>query len=487
MPWVCFFYGGIHLVSTGLDPVIDTGWVLPWNIAKRRYLSYGIFFFYFNMTNGHSIKVTNRKDGITMKVKLDKNKFANIDNAFMMLKEDSQSDSPLIIIEENLKFCFGCDFDVNVVGHFSNSSTFNDTKLFVMSVFPEVSTMDKIISACMSDKDLDAIKKLWKENKKWTIEIDERIFHEFDFTPREYTAILLHEVGHIASSSSIPNRIGLILRYEIIKSSGTSKALIRDKVFGRLMSLPILDACISDGKRDRTSIAEEIKADAFAKHLGYSKELQSVLTKLIKSELYPNTTSLDDKIKATAKFSLSTLEDFQARKDKLVKKSLLSLKESCDSPYINSIIDEFIESVFEDYEGSTTFSVAESKVNYMMERAENDVEEYFKEAFIFGKKELKRIDPAELDYILVRTNQIKNENDKMMLLSYLHSKMDIVTYYMDILSSPKYSKKYRVPYTMEQLQQIKKELETMRINIINFKIPERNKNILVQWPSDYEG
>lgn len=423
-----------------------------------------------------------------MKIKLDKSKFQNIDNAFRILIEDSENCTAEKIIEENLKDCFGCDFEVNVVGHFSNSSNFNETNLFVMSVFPEVTTMDKIIDACMSDKNTDAIKKLWQENKKWNIEIDERIFHDFKFTEREYTAILLHEVGHIVCSTSLPNRISLILRYELIKSKSSTKMMLKDKVFSRILSLPILDACISDGKRDRNSIKEEIKADAFAKKMGYSKELESVLTKLINSPLYPKGSTINDKMQKLAKFSISNLEDLQARKDVLAKKSLLSFREACISPYINSVLDEYIESVYNDNPDSIKFSVEGSKVKYMMERADKDIEEgYYKEFFIFGKKELKRIDPAELDYILVRTNEIKNENDKMMLLSYLHSKMDIVDYYTQILKNPSLSKKYRVPYTLEQLAQLHNEMLKMRMNIINFKIPERNRGVLVSWPDAYQG
>ena len=414
-----------------------------------------------------------------MKIKLDKSKFQNIDNAFKIIKE-TPAQAALDMIQDNLKACFNVDFDVKIIPA-------NDS-FFVMSVFPEVSTMEKIIQACMSDKNIDAIKSLWEANKKWYIEIDQRTISNFNFSERELTAILLHEVGHIVCSTSLPNRISLILRYELIKSKSSTKMMIQDKIFAKILSLPILDACISDGKRDRNSIKEEIKADAFAKKMGYSKELESVLTKLINSPLYPKGGTTDDKMKKLAAFSLSNLEDFQARKDALAKKSLLAFRESCESPYINSILDDYMETVFNDNPESMTFSAEGSKVKYMQERADKDIEDgYFREFFIFGKKELKRIDPAELDYILVRTNEIKNENDKMMLLSYLHSKLDIVEYYIQILRDPHLSKKYRVPYTMEQLIQLKETLLKMRLNIISFKIPERNRNILVSWPSNYDG
>lgn len=414
-----------------------------------------------------------------MRVNLNKDKFSDIEGAFTVLKEDPDSNAALQIIKKSLEESFGCEFDISVIGEGTNTNN----KLFVMSVYPEMDTITKVIQACSENKSIDVIKKLWETNKKWTIEIDGKILDDniISCTEKELTAMILHEVGHIICSNSIPTRISLILRYEIAKSKSTNKILLKDKVFSTIMSLPILDACISDGKRDKSSIKEEIKADKFVKKLGYQNELLSVLTKLSSNKLYPSTNY--DKMKETSSFSLQTLQDFQDRRDNLVKSSLLSLKESCQSVYINNVLDDFIETVFED--GAN--AIVGSKLQYMHERADKLIEDnYYTEFFIF-KKSLKRIDPAELDYIDVRINEIRDENDKMMLISYVHSKLDIVNYYIDILSNPKTTNKYKIPHSLDQLLDMRKRLYTSRDNILKYKIPERNKNILVSWPSGYEG
>ena len=124
----------------------------------------------------------------------------------------------------------------------------------------------------------------------------------------------------------------------------------------------------------------------------------------------------------------------------------------------------------------------------MQEKADKDIEDgYFTEFFVFGGKQLKRIDPAEIDYIFVKINEIHNEHDKMMLISYLHSKLDLVNYYISIMENPSLYKKYSIPHTLDQLYSIKKELLRAREEILRYKIPERNKGILVAWPSGYEG
>lgn len=419
-----------------------------------------------------------------MKINLNKNKFTAIDGAFLVLKEDPSSNAALKIIKQSLEDCFDCIFDIKVI---TDSPTNSD--LFVMSVYPEIPIIDKIITAVMSDKGTDAIKQLWETNKKWTIEIDGKMLEDeiIPCTERELTAMLLHEVGHIVCSTSLPNRISLILRYELMKTSASNKMMIKDKVFRTILSLPILDACISDGKRNGSSIKEEIKADTFSKKMGYQKELLSVLTKLINNRKYPSNVSINDKMSKISNFSLQTLEDFQQRRDKLAKKGLLSMKEACQSPYINSVIEGFIETVFEDSDESLSL-IDGKKIQYMQERADKDIEDgYFTEFFIFGKKELKRIDPNEVDYIAVKIQDIKNNNDKMMIVSYIHSKLDLVEYYISIMENPKLSKKYNIPHSLNQLYDVKKRLLLLRKTAIEYKIPERNKGILVSWPSGYEG
>lgn len=421
-----------------------------------------------------------------MNIRLNKDKFTAIDGAFLVLQENINSTAAIDIIKKSLEDCFkDCKFTINIINSVDNHDPF-----FVMSVFPEVSVIDKVIVAVMSNKETKAIKQLWETNKNWTIEIDSRILKNspdsLKFSNTELTAMLLHEVGHIVCSTSIPNRISLILRYEMMNSKITNRMMLKDKIFRKILSLPILDSCISDYKRDKSSIKEEIKADAFAKKMGYTDELMSALTKLTKCKAYTNTTTLNEKMSKDTQFALNTLSDFQQRKDKLAKHNLLALKEECNSEYINSVIDTFLETVFEDPEESLSIFDGK-KIKLMQERADKDIEDgYYTEFFLF-KKELKRIDPAEIDYINAKIIAMKNENDRMMIISYIHSKIDLVEYYISILQNPKLSKKYDIPHTMIQLKALRMRLYDLRKAALKQKIPERNKDILVMWPKGYDG
>jgi hypothetical protein len=417
----------------------------------------------------------------TLKINLNKDKFKEIDNAFSVLQEDLNNNAACNIIKESLESCFGYTFRVTVIPVTDTNQPF-----FVMSVYPDMDTVTKIITALSGNdnKKDKTISKLWEQTKEWTIEIDPRILSFEGITNRELTALLLHEVGHIVFSNSIPYRVTTILQYELAKTRMENKILIRDRFFRKLLSLPILNACVADSK-NADSIKIEIKADTFAQKMGYTKELTSILNKLIKSNKYPKNASIDKNMKDTARFSIETVDQFRKRHDQLVKNNLISLKKECTSVYIGNAIQECYNTYFEDHEDS---SVQDGKkLLFMQERADKIIDKgIFTEAFLF-KGKLKRIDPAELDYIDIKATEIKTESDKMMLISYLHNKLDLIEYYISIMEDPKLSKKYTIPHTLAQLRRMRDRLLQSRINIINFKIPERTKGLLIAWPKNYEG
>ena len=415
-----------------------------------------------------------------MAVRLKKEAFKSIDNAFLVLQEDKASETGKKIIKDSLNEIFDVEFDIEIIPVNDNSP------LFVMSVFPEKSVVSKIISSVTTNSgNIETIKKLWQQNKKWTLEIDERILNKnfINCSNRELTALLLHEIGHVVCTNSIPSRISTIIQYEIAKSKLENKILAADKLFSKILALPILNACVSDSRKSDKPLSVEIKADNFAKKMGYQQELLSVLKKITTNQKYPKGGTINKNMEEMTKFSINTLNQLKAREDNLLKKNLVSLKKECVSPYIESYIDDFYNTIFET--GNKSISSIEH-LTFMENRADSIVENYYTE-FFFGKKKLSKIDPAELDYIDIKTNEIKNENDKMMLISYIHSKLDIIDFYLEILKDPKLAKKYNVPNSADQLERMRTRLLTSRENILKYKIPERNKGIIIAWPENYEG
>lgn len=391
-------------------------------------------------------------------------------------------------VSAELKKAFNCDFEYKVI---NMTSAKNSKKpMFLMSVFPEVSTVDAIVANILAvdpetGKDVAKIKtyEAWRHNNKWTIEVDSRILAntQYHVTNRELTAITLHEVGHVLYSDTIVDKITTTLRFKASQSPIQVKGLFADKAFANIVSLPILDMCIGDKLLTRKSLQREIRADRFAKKYGYDKELYDVMGRIIDKNKKSST--MNSSINKNMNFSAETLDNFYKRRDNLAKKSLLSLREGCSSEYINSVIDTSLFQLFGE-------NMEENKVPnhcaYMHERAEEDFDKYVTEGIFGGKKKVKPITSAELDYITITIGKIQDENDRLMIVTYIHSKLDLVDYYMSILNDPELSKKYEVPQSMGQLQSIQKRLLVLRLKALEYKIP-RYQDVLVAWPKGYEG
>lgn len=415
-----------------------------------------------------------------MKINLNKSNLTKIEATMGMLKSDHSNSGATNSLVEILEDSFpGYKFDVKIIPQTE------PRKLFVMSVYPELTTINKIIEAVMSNKNIDSIKKLWEENKVWTIEIDEQLLDMDNVSEKELTAIVLHELGHVVYSNSIPNRVSLILKYEVLKTNFRNKAMLKNNFFRDIMSLPVLDACISDGKRTQSSIKEELKADKFAKKYGYAKDLASILTKLMNSNKYPNNLDIDEKIVKDTDFSIQMMDDFRTRRDNLTRKALLSMKENCVSPYISDVLVHLESGLFEN--SDTSISVYSGrKTEFMQELADKMVDEYIKESFGL-KKKLDRIDPADIDYIEIKINSMKSETDRMMVVSYIHNKLDLVEYYKSILENPNISRKYYIPHTSKDLEIMTKRLYVLRDMAMRYKIPDQRVKLLISWPDGYEG
>ena len=220
--------------------------------------------------------------------------------------------------------------------------------------------------------------------------------------------------------------------------------------------------------------------------MGYTNELVSVLTKLSKNKQYPSGSTNDEKMAQVTNYSLQALDDFQKRKDNLVKKSLFSLKEGVESTVIKDVIDTFVEKVYEDNPESRM--VEGRKTEFIHEKVDGLIEaDLITEGFILPGRNLKRIDPNEISYIDIKIQDIKTIDDKMMIVSYIHNKLDLVEYYISILENPKTAKKYRIPHTLDQLQRTRQHLLNALDLAMKARLPEKYKGLLVAYPTGYEG
>ena len=407
---------------------------------------------------------------------INKEKLKDVENGFKELKANSSSISGARTIADALSSITNKTIKVVVI-----QPTSVNKDCVVMSVFPDVSTTDRVIRYITSEEKDSLIASAWQGCNSWTVEIDARILNrDMDLTERELTAFILHEMGHVIYSFSIPQRISEIVRLKFATSRFLTKQLLKDNLFSRLLCFPVLHACSATNHgMDKKALANEINADNFAVKAGYKKDLASAMDKLI---IYAGKDHGSKTIEDLSDFSIDSMIGLMQRQNKLVRKNLIKLESTNASPYIG----EYITKLYNSFTGVEGTNVNEhAKDEFIDKRITNISEAAYITEGIFGPKRMKRIDPADIDYIGLEVENIKTNDDKMMIISYIYNKMDIIDYYIGLLDCK--SNKYLIPHTRESLINMKKQLEEYRVAALRFKLPKIEYGISIQYPEGYEG
>lgn len=423
-----------------------------------------------------------------MKIDLKKERFDRIDSAFADIKADkSKRSSALAIIKRNLKETFNKDIDITII------DSGKQDNFFIMSVYPEESTLDAIVEAIISGKQDDIIKKTWAETEKWIVEIDDRIISGsiVNINSKEMTALLLHEVGHITYSESIPQRICKVMKLEYGRADMKLKELLKDKAFSQILRLPILQACEYDNYRTKESIKKELKADVFVIKMGYGDELEQVLNKLIVNTnkvkgINQKSQNVYNDMKSLTLFSLKTLDEFKNRKEKVNRKNLQKLMFDNPSKYVKHCVDSIADVFLKDIskEATRTDIAVNESYHELADKMITDM--YITEFFNFNGRTLKKIDSTDFNYILLEKEDMKNNDDKMLLISYINTKLDTINYYIACIDDPE-NTKIVVPHSKQELLSMKEKLEKIEDEVMNFQIKQPEYGLRINYPEGYEG
>lgn len=427
-----------------------------------------------------------------MKIDLRKDRFKEIESCFIKMKDGKDNiPSATKRMGQVLNLIFHKNISVSVVYPRSE-----DDQFFVMSIFPSQSTLEALVVGILNNTDDQTLKKIWDETEDWNIEIDRRIFNEnyVSITAKEMTALLLHEIGHIVYSNSVPQRLSRVMRFEVAKLNVQKKAILQNQLFRGVLELPIMNACCYDRYKTPSNVRKELQADVFVIKMGYGKELQSVLDKFLtsnvknvhlKSKINKSEPDVDQDMKNTIKFSMEIIDDFEKRRAAVAKKNLGKLVTKVPSDFIRLRISDLSDKLTKsDVRGISD----EIKMERVCEAAQRQIENYYmKEFFEFRTKRFKRIDPRVIDYIELQAKAIKNNDDKMILVNYIFTNLDQVNYRINVLNDPEYANRYEVPDSMNTLLRYRERLERAREYVINYKIPEIRYGLDISYPSGYEG
>lgn len=400
--------------------------------------------------------------------------FKDIETCFTSIKKNDKKSV------DKLASKLSAHFSRNISVHISNIKKGDD--LFVMCVTPKTSTIDKVLQYMSGNESkLKAISDVWHSCNDWRLDIDNRILKFL--TPSELTALTLHEMKHIMDTDRIPKRLVDTVQFGVATSKISQRVALGNSNVQKVLELPIISSCQTffdknrmkaEIKAERDAMKKEHRADAFAIKNGYLDSLLSAMGKLEKK--IKDDAGMQNTAEAM-EYSMNLVNALNERKDLAVKDQLNALNRFLPDGILKESVEEITNSWI-DSNGQLDRYITES-VDEMI----NDA--YFVE-FGLGSK-LAPIEQNQLDYIAVRIETMETVNDKMMILSYINSKIELAEYYIGILQDKKLSKKYKVPHSLENLFRIKAQLEKLREKALNKSISPKDRDIIVYYPNGYEG
>lgn len=382
-------------------------------------------------------------------------------------------------ISNILTKCFGKNINVNIITNNSKDS------FFVMSVIPDESVIEKITASIMVNDKKDIVSELWKDCDNWTLEMDSRIFDVFtvDLSAQELTALVLHEIGHVINTNAVSSKINNVIKYKIATSPVTAKVVMSNNSFSKLLHIPIINGCIFN--KTKASLKNELRADNFAVRMGYLSPLTSAIEKISKINNYEKNT-LDSEISSGYDFSSNTISNLNMRRNHLNKAMFLNLMNRIpNGTKLKYNLNALESALFEGNEMNMITS--ETKMRLVSESVDKIIDSYYTEFLNFGRKSLRQITRTELDYIDVQIMDMKTNDDRLMILSYINSKLDLCDYYITIINDKNLSKKYDVPQSLTSLLAIRKRLLISKKKAFAQKIPTRIDDVHVFYPTGYEG
>ena len=394
------------------------------------------------------------------------------------------------------------------------SNKTGNEKFFGMRVYPDIEEMDDFCKELVNEGDkirfTDIVKK-WKKIDKWFLEIDGTCFdrNQFNFNPKELTALTLHEIGHIIYSDKPIE--GFYRAYQEVKARMNSSDKATQKLMYDIYMIPLTLACMQrrwvNGKNE---VQLEIIADKTVVELGYGQYLLEALDKITRAIGSLNSQNNQDELNSSMNWCQQNIADIMKRKEQL-KDELYYRAVRTKSNYMKAmtiiILDKLGFKLRERYTGYVVentielLSDPEVMQKYMpiidaMESAKFDKfynmmhssNSIAMEAIFNKRKKVKVELPSqyEIDAIAVEVDKITNHHDRIYVLDLIYEVLERINNFEEAISpDPSLVKKWSA-----KIKQMKDELEALRQAVLAKKTFATSYKFFVKLPeaaSDYEG
>ena len=394
-------------------------------------------------------------------------------------KIDNETYKNLNKISKNLSMIFHKDISISL----SDSVKLKSNKYFLMCVYPNSNILEEYTIALLNGDDLNEGEFIesWKNISSWTIEIDSKIFDNnyIDISSEEFVALLLHECGHVIFTDNIPHNVFTKTNLMYSDMDLGNKQIINLTPLKNFITVTIMKMCNSRAMLSLKNYLNETKADKMSIHYGYGFALKSVLEKIINFNINNKkiTKNIDD-VK-----QMDTLIDSLRARDRTatVNKFIMGLP---PSKMMRDKLYNF-ESTILNEDGTPVSNDIYNKLSDTYNRIYDSA--YTVEAFDLFKKKLSRIDNDVPDYVDIKSGSIQSNDDKLMLISYINSKVSLIDWYLSIINDPKARNNYKIFNSESELVSMRKRLLLAKDRIMAYKVPDFDYTLSIQYPTGYEG
>ena len=409
---------------------------------------------------------------------------------------------------DNLPFNSEKSFSVNISKNKSMGKDF-----FGFNVFPEIDKLEDICNKIANDdvKFKDIVKR-WRSIKEWEIVIDSLVFDRsfIAFNPKELTAMLLHEIGHVTQSDEPIEQF--YRAYLESKSRLKNADKVSKKVLYILYTIPLAVACTSRRwVNDKNEIKLEISADKSLIETGYAEHLINAFDKIIKASGSINRSEDMNykEIESNVEWANMNIVDVIKRRDKL-KDSLYYKAIQTNSGYIQALCTRILNFLGVRMRERYTGAVVEScmlnelingeitlethvpfydikkfgQIEARIVREQNALE-VANEAF-FNKRKNSKVnipDEYDLDRIYVAIDDIQNNYDKVYVLDLIYEQIEKLNDFEEAISMDETKSKKWAP----KIEEMRQRLATLRKTVLSKNIAKKEYKVFVKYPEGYEG
>lgn len=346
--------------------------------------------------------------------------------------------------------------------------THSDKLFFGMCVYPQVDK--ELVTEILQDD------KLVRFNQ-YTIEIDSKILHPaLMITPREFAAMILHEVGHIVNDPAPVDEVRKVIALQLVKK-GDSLNIPKTAQYYTIISYGIKDTV-----RKMTSMFfiyknGEVLADEFVHMCGYGDDLNSIFDKICRSGMKINDPNVN-RLTSLA-WSLSVYKELKIKRIpalRLLKKMHGITGSEIEKREMEIMMNAI--TTIDDSNITECCDITNASIYYVFNETKTEMQQS-KFAGLRKQAAIKNIRQFEQDLYeyKMRIRHVADEDDAYYLMRMINTRISVIEDFLDHerLSESEHKRWWGL---LEKYYSLREELA----NVTTYRYDYSDSMIVVKYP-----